>query len=70
MAKPPGYSTKHTRLYRQRRRAAGEAEVLLQFPFETLAYIDDLKRRLGLRNRSQVLLQLIEKGRATAQTMT
>jgi hypothetical protein len=37
----------------------------------TLNIIDELKERHGLRNRSEVLMQLIEKGReATQQQMT
>jgi hypothetical protein len=56
-----------TRLYRQRLRAAGGEEVLVNLPRATLALIDELKRRQGLRSRSQALLQLIEQGRAAAQ---
>jgi hypothetical protein len=55
------------RLYRQRLRAAGSEEVLFNLPKTTLAAIDDLKKRQGLRSRSQALLQLIEQGRAAAQ---
>ena len=55
------------RLYRQRLRAAGSKEVLFNLPRTTLAAIDDLKKRQGLRSRSQALLQLIEQGRAAAQ---
>ena len=57
----------HNRVYRERLRAAGGEEVLFQLPRETIALLDDLKQRQGLRNRSQALLQLIEQGRATAQ---
>lgn len=60
-------STEKTRLFRQRLRAAGGEEVLVQLPRETVALLDDLKRRQGLRSRSQALLQLIEHGRAAAQ---
>ena len=63
-------STPHTRAFRQRLRAAGGEEVLFQLPRETVALLDELKERQGLRNRSQALLQLIEQGRATAQQMT
>ena len=55
------------RLYRQRLRAAGSEEVLFNLPRTTLAAIDDLKKRQGLRSRSQALLQLIEQKGATAQ---
>ena len=60
----------HYRVYRERLRAAGGEEVLFQLPRETIALLDDLKQRQGLRNRSQALLQLIEQGRATAQHVT
>jgi len=63
-------SAVHNRLYRERLRAAGGEEVLFQLPRETIALLDELKQRQGLRNRSQALLQLIEQGRATAQQTT
>ena len=63
-------STEKTRLYRQRLRAAGGEEVLFQLPRETVALLDELKERQGLRSRSQALLQLIARGRTTAQQMT
>jgi len=62
-------STERTQAYRQRLRAAGDEEVLLKLPRQTIALLDDLKECHGLRNRSQALLQLIEHGRATAQQM-
>ena len=58
------------RAYRRRMAAAGEQEVLFRLSNETVALIDEIKERQGLRNRGQVLEQLIEKGRATAQQMT
>jgi hypothetical protein len=51
------------RAYRRRIIAAGEQEVLFRLSNETVALIDELKRRHGLRNRGQVLEQLIERGR-------
>jgi len=64
----PYRSTEHTRAYRQRLRAAGSEEVLLQLPRATVVMLDELKERHGLRNRSQAFLQLIEqKGTATQQ---
>jgi hypothetical protein len=54
-------SAEKARLYRQRRRDAGVEEVLFQLPGHAVAMIDELKIRHGLRNRSQVLLQLIEE---------
>lgn len=53
--------------YRQRIRAAGVQEVLVHLPVETVAFLDGIKEREGLRSRSQVLLQLIEAGRETVQ---
>ena len=53
--------------YRQRLRDAGAQEVLFQLPDETVALIDEIKKRQGLRSRSQALLQLIERGRELAQ---
>jgi hypothetical protein len=64
------HSIENNRAYRERLRAAGSEEVLVQLPRATVAMLDDLKRRQGLRSRSQVLLQLIEKGRSTAQQMS
>ena len=40
---------------------------MVALPRETVALIDELKERNGLRNRSQVLMQLIEQGREIAQ---
>ena len=55
--------------YRQRLRAAGSEEVLLQLPRATVAMLDAIKERDGLRSRSQAFLQLIEqRGTATQQT--
>jgi transposase len=61
---PPG---QNNRVYRARLRAAGGEEVLFQLPRETIALLDELKERQGLRNRSQALLQLIGHGREAAQ---
>ena len=63
-------SAERTQAYRQRLRAAGDEEVLLKLPRETIALLDDLKECHGLRNRSQALMQLIEQGRAIAQQIT
>ncbi len=48
--------------YRQRLREAGAREVLFQLPDETLAVIDEIKKRQRLPSRSLALLQLIERG--------
>lgn len=53
--------------YRQRLREAGAREVLFQLPDETLALIDDIKKRQRLQSRSLALLQLIERGRDATQ---
>jgi len=58
------------RIHRQRRREAGIEEVLFQLPGYAVEVLDALKKRQGLRNRSQALLQLIEEKGATAQQMT
>ena len=60
-------SAERNHAYRQRLRAAGGEEVLFKLPSETVDFLDELKKRQGLRNRSQALMQLIEQGRATAQ---
>ena len=57
----------HVRAYRRRIAAAGEQEVLFRLPNETIAVIDELKQRLGLRNRGQVLVQLVEQRGEAAQ---
>jgi hypothetical protein len=68
MSRPSASPDKNVR-YRQRLRAAGGEEVLFQLPRETVAMLDAIKQRQGLRSRSQALLQLIEqKGAATQQT--
>ena len=44
--------------------------MLFQLPRETVAMLDAIKQRQGLRNRSQAFLQLIEQKGAAAQQMT
>jgi hypothetical protein len=66
MPNPTASAAKNLR-YRQRLRAAGGEEVLLQLPRETVAMLDAIKERQGLRSRSQALLQLIEQKGAVAQ---
>ena len=55
------------RAYRRRLAANGSHQLVVALPRETVALLDELKERHGLRNRSQVLLQLIEQGRGAAQ---
>jgi hypothetical protein len=60
-------STPYTRRYRERLRASGGEEVLFKLPRETIALLDELKERQGLKSRSLALLQLIERGRDVAR---
>jgi hypothetical protein len=55
------------RAYRRRLVASGNHQLVIALPRETVALLDELKERRGLRNRSQAVLQLIEQGRGTAQ---
>jgi hypothetical protein len=55
------------RAYRRRKLAKGRLQFIADLPRETVAFIDELKERHGLRNRGQVLEQLIEKVRAATQ---
>ena len=55
------------RAYRRRLVAKGHLQFIADLPRETVAFLDELKERHGLRNRSQVLLQLIEQGRGVTQ---
>ncbi len=55
------------RAYRRRLAAQGQHQIVAALPRETIAFLDEFKQRLGLRNRSQALLQLIEQGRQIAQ---
>lgn len=68
MAKPTAPEDKgRVARYRERLRAAGAEEVLLNLPRETIALLDELKKRQGLRSRSMVLMQLIERGMEATQ---
>jgi hypothetical protein len=55
------------RTYRRRLVAKGRHQFIADLQQETVAFIDDLKERQGLRNRSQALEQLVEWGRKAAQ---
>ena len=70
LPKPRSRIAEHVQAYRRRLAAAGGQEVLFQLPKETVAMLDAIKERQGLRNRSQALLQLIEQKGAPAQQMT
>ena len=58
------------RAYRRRLAAEGQHQLVVALPRETVALLDELKERQGLRNRSQVLMQLIERGRGVSQQET
>jgi hypothetical protein len=55
------------RAWRRRIAQRGRFQFIADLPRETVAFLDEIKERQGLRNRGQVLEQLIEKGRAAAQ---
>ena len=57
----------HSRAYRRRIAARGRLQFIADLPRETVAFLDELKERQGLRNRGQVLEQLIEIGRSVIQ---
>lgn len=68
--KPRSRIAEHVQAYRRRLVAAGDQEVLFKLPQQTVAMLDAIKQRQGLRNRSQALLQLIEQKGASAQQVT
>jgi len=68
--KPRSRMAEQVHAYRRRLAAAGGQEVLFQLPRETVAMLDAIKERQGLRNRSQALMQLIEQKGATTQHTT
>jgi hypothetical protein len=55
------------RAYRRRLSAAGLHQLIVALPGEQIAFLDELKQRRGLRNRSQALIELIEQGREVTQ---
>jgi hypothetical protein len=55
------------RAYRRRIVAKGRFQFIADLPRETVAFLDEIKERRGLRTRGQVLEQLIEIGRTAAQ---
>jgi hypothetical protein len=52
------------RAYRRRIAAKGRLQFIADLPRETVALIDEIKERHGLRSRSQALEQLIDRRRA------
>jgi len=67
LPRPRSRIAEHVEAYRRRLTVAGDQEVLFKLPRHTVAMLDALKERQGLRSRSQALLQLIEKGTAAQQ---
>ena len=55
------------RAYRRKIAANGSHQLVVALPRDTVALLDELKERQGLRNRGQVLEQLIELRRAVTQ---
>jgi hypothetical protein len=55
------------RAYRRRIAAKGRLQFIADLPREDVAFLDELKERQGLRNRGQVLEQLIELRRVVTQ---
>jgi hypothetical protein len=55
------------RAYRRRKAANGRLQFIADLPRETLAMLDEIKKRQGLRNRGQVLEQLLEQWRTITQ---
>lgn len=57
------------RAYRRRLAAGGQHQLVVALPKDLVAVVDEIKESQGLRNRSQALLQLIERGiQATQKT--
>lgn len=52
------------RAYRRRLVARGKHQLVLALPREMVVFLDEIKRKQGLRSRSEVVEQLIEQGRA------
>ena len=59
--------TNRFQAYRRRLVAKGRLQFIADLAREDLAFLDELKERHGLRNRGQVLEQLIELRRAVTQ---
>jgi hypothetical protein len=55
------------RAYRRRLVERGRLQFIADLPRETLALLDEIKERQGLRNRGQVLEQLLEQRREATQ---
>jgi hypothetical protein len=55
------------RAYRRRLAAQGNHQIVVSLPREIVALLDEIQERQRLPNRSQAVLQLIERGRNAAQ---
>jgi hypothetical protein len=65
-ATPNTVINKH-RAYRRRLSAQGNHQIVVALPREIVALLDEIQQRQGLPNRSQAVLQLIERGREVIQ---
>lgn len=67
---PTSRSTTRVTAYRNRLRAAGYEQVLLELPTEWIERLDAMKERREARNRSQAALQLMKRGSQTDNRMS
>lgn len=58
----PGAKRERSRATRKRQRAAGMTEIILVLPQSCVDQLDAQKSRHGLRNRGQVVEQLLSEG--------
>jgi len=63
----PNTATDKHRAYRRRLVAQGNHQIVVALPREIVALLDEIRQRQGLPNRSQAVLQLIERGRGAAR---
>jgi hypothetical protein len=63
----PNTATDKHRAYRRRLAAQGNHQIVVALPREIVALLDEIQQRQGLPNRSQAVLQLIERGRGAVQ---
>jgi hypothetical protein len=54
------------RAYRRRLAENGHHQLVIALPREIVTLLDEFQKRQGLRNRSQAVVQLIERGRDAA----
>ena len=63
----PEAKRQRSRAVRKRQRAAGMTEIILVLPQSCVDQLDAKKSRHGLRNRGQVVEQLLSEGSSAAQ---